>query len=154
MFYAVLLCPSLWRVLVVHSIATGLRYWQWGIRIPRWTTLSFSSSKHLDTRVRVTQPPLQLLPGGFFPVGKEDGEEDINHSPPHTTEVKNEWNFSSDRPCMASWRDQAWICYVAFRNFIIDRYRYKARGVPANIVTKQQMGTSMEAWLGITSYNY
>jgi len=39
------------------------------------------------------------------PVGKEGGEDDIDLSPPSTTEVKNEWNFFCVSHCVASWRD-------------------------------------------------
>ena len=44
-----------------------------------------------------TQPPSQWTPA-FFPGGKATGCE-VDHSPPSSAEVKNEWNYNSV-PCI------------------------------------------------------
>jgi hypothetical protein len=44
-----------------------------------------------------TQPPIQWLPGIFFP-GVLWSESEAGHSPPSGVEVKNEWTYTSIHP--------------------------------------------------------
>ena len=61
---------------------------------------NFSVSQNIQTGSGATQPPIQWAPG-FFPRGKGP-KHDFHHSPPSSTEVKNEWSHTSF-PLMPSW---------------------------------------------------
>jgi hypothetical protein len=43
--------------------------------------------------LRPTQPPVQWVPGGYFPLGKARLGCDAKHPPPSSAEVKNEYGI-------------------------------------------------------------
>ena len=66
--------------------------WRSGVRIPAGGK-RFSYSRNFQTNPVTRLTFLQWVPGSFSGVKRPDREAD--HSPPSSTEVKNEWSYTS-----------------------------------------------------------
>ena len=69
-------------------------------------TEDFSLLKNVQTSSVAQPASFQWLLGALFPAVKRPGCE-VDHSPPSSTEVKNEWNYTSISLYMISWRARA-----------------------------------------------
>jgi hypothetical protein len=60
------------------------------------------------TALGPTQPPIQWVPGAL-PLGVKRPGREVDHSPPSSAEVKNEWSYTSITPyaSMAWWSVKA-----------------------------------------------
>jgi hypothetical protein len=86
-----------WGAAVVQSV-DRLCYEldDWGLFLVGAIMGIFSSHAASRTALKPTQSPIQRVPV-FFPRVKEVGRE-VDHSPPSSAEVKNEWIYTSTLP--------------------------------------------------------
>jgi hypothetical protein len=77
---------------MVVGIVTRLRTGRSGVQILTVTRFFFSPNTSISV-LEPTQPPIQWV----FSVVKRRGHK-VNHSPPSSAEVKNEWSYTSRPP--------------------------------------------------------
>jgi hypothetical protein len=87
----------------------------------------FSLASVSRPALRLTQPPVQWVPGGPFPGGKARLGPDAEHSPPSTAEVNNEELYFSPPWRLHGGSGTALLC------FLIYSCLYSERALGSNI---------------------
>jgi hypothetical protein len=79
----------------VVNIATSLRAGRYGVLMLA-EAKDFVLARTSRRSLGLIHPPIKLVPV-LFPGGKAPGSE-VDHSPPISAEVKNEWSYTSTPP--------------------------------------------------------
>jgi hypothetical protein len=99
---------------VAQSVQYVTTDWTTGVRSPTETE-DFSSSLCVQTGSGVHPASCPMGTGDPFPGGKARPGSDADHSPPSSTEVKNEWELFLLSSHALSWRVARQLYFYLFR---------------------------------------
>ena len=112
----IIFVTMLGRACELGYLLTRLRAGRFGVRIPAGVT-DFYLLQIVQTACGAH--PASISMGTTVLLGVKQPERDVDHAPPSSTEVKNEWSFMS-APCLCVLRYEQGKIYLLKQNALFE----------------------------------